>query len=197
MIKKDFLEALDEMLADITEENRKEYISYYDEMIEDKIEDGMTEEDALDEIGDIDEIADKIILEFAVGIGEDTVCTENHSIIDCTNRYRMNDGKYDFTIKIPENTALKDVKVEVTQNYKGETLFYTTLFYLSQKNEFDSQVNFSYNYDGFDYYELITAPLADNGMGIRLYLKYNDNYYMATDTANGSTAVGQSYWLSN
>ena len=157
----------------------------------------MTEEDALDEIGDIDEIADKIILEFAVGIGEDTVCTENHSIIDCTNRYRMNDGKYDFTIKIPENTALKDVKVEVTQNYKGETLFYTTLFYLSQKNEFDSQVNFSYNYDGFDYYELITAPLADNGMGIRLYLKYNDNYYMATDTANGSTAVGQSYWLSN
>ena len=96
MIKKDFLEALDEMLADIPEENRKEYISYYDEMIEDKIEDGMTEEDALDEIGDIDEIADKIILEFAVGIGEDTVCTENHSIIDCTNRYRMNDGKYDL-----------------------------------------------------------------------------------------------------
>ena len=82
---------------------------------EDKIEDGMTEEDALDEIGDIDEIADKIILEFAVGIGEDTVCTENHSIIDCTNRYRMNDGKYDFTIKIPENTALKDVKVEIGQ----------------------------------------------------------------------------------
>ena len=51
--------------------------------------------------------------------------------------------------------------------------------------------------NGFDYYELITVPLADNGMGIRLYLRYNDNYYMATDTANGSTAVGQSYWLSN
>ena len=35
---------------------------------------------------------------------------ENHSKLDCTNRYKMNDGKYNFTIKTPKRVSANDVK---------------------------------------------------------------------------------------
>ncbi len=194
MTKQEFLTALEERLNGVSENRKNEYLDYYQELLADKIEDGLTEEEAVGQL-DVNAIADGIIKEVSLGIEDGVTYVENHSVIDCTNRYKMDNGKYNFMVKVPEGTKWEDVKVEVTQGFKGEHLFYTNLMVFSNSEEWKSSVAFRYNYAGSDYYELITNRLAPNGMGIRLYLKYQDHYYMATDTAIGSTTPGQSYWL--
>lgn len=121
---------------------------------------------------------------------------ENHSIIDCTNRYKMNDGNYNFTIKLPAGTDLNDVTLEITRDYNGTNLFSDKLFYFSVPEVFGTSVTFKESYDGSDYYEFITHSFVDAGVGIKLYMRYDGISYMATDNANGSTTEGKGYWLS-
>ena len=51
MNKKDFLEALSIGLKDYSEKDRQQYIDYYSEMIDDRIEEGLSEEEAIADIG--------------------------------------------------------------------------------------------------------------------------------------------------
>lgn len=195
MTKQEFIKELSDKLGRLSKEEKSEYIEYYSEMIDDEIEDGLDEEDAVDAMGDIENIADKIMKNIPLKPDEKATYIEDHSIIDCTNRYRMNDGKFNFMIKVPDGTEWKDIIVEITKDYKGTHLFYTNLLYLNDCEDMDAYVKFSYAYDGFTYYELITEKFADDGIGIRLYLNYNGKYYMASDISNNSTIKGQSYWL--
>lgn len=121
---------------------------------------------------------------------------ENHSIIDCTNRYKMNDGNYSFTIKLPAGTDLNNVSLEITRDYNGTNLFSDKLFYFSVPGVFGTSVTLKESYGGSDYYEFITHKFVDAGVGIRLYMNYNGTNYMATDNSNGSTEKGRGYWLS-
>lgn len=121
---------------------------------------------------------------------------ENHSIIDCTNRYKMNDGKFNFTIKLPAGTDLSDVTLEITMNDKGDRLFYDNFMYFSVPGTFGTTVTFKESYDGSDYYEFITHNFVNAGVGIKLFMQYNGVRYMATDTSNGSYTEGRGYWLS-
>ncbi|MCH5297821.1 MAG: hypothetical protein J1E85_09140 [Ruminococcus sp.] len=121
---------------------------------------------------------------------------EDHSIIDCTNRYRMDDGKYNFTIKLPQGTNLYDVTLEITRNDEGSRLFYDRLFYFSVPGVFGTSVTLSYSYDGSDYYEFICHQFSTEGVGIKLFMTYDGVSYMATDAPNGSTTQGRGYWLS-
>lgn len=57
MNKKEFLEYLKRKLRSFGEENAADAISYYDEIIDDKIKDGMTEEEAVASIGSLDSVA--------------------------------------------------------------------------------------------------------------------------------------------
>ena len=61
MTKKEFLEKLGELLIEADEDNRENSIAYYDEMIEDFKEDGLTEEEAIKRIGSPDVIARSIL----------------------------------------------------------------------------------------------------------------------------------------
>lgn len=121
---------------------------------------------------------------------------ENHSIIDCTNRYKMDDGKFNFTIKVPAGTDLNDVTLEITMNDKGDRLFYDKLMYFSVPGTFGTTVTLKESYGGSDYYEFITHNFVNAGVGIKLFMGYNGVRYMATDNANGSTTEGRGYWLS-
>lgn len=121
---------------------------------------------------------------------------EDHSIIDCTNRYKTNDGKYIFTIKLPAGTDLNDVTLEITMNDKGSRLFYDELFYFSVPGVFGTTLTLKETYGGSDYYELVTHKFSTEGTGIKLFMRYNGVSYMATDNANGSTTEGRGYWLS-
>ena len=141
-----------------------------------------------------DRIADAIIREIPVE-PENVAYIEAHSVIDCTNRYRMDDGKYNFTIKLPDDVSLKDVIIEITKDYRGTRELCTNLFYLTDGDNADFAIRFENAYGGFNYYELTTDKFADTGMGIRLYLRYKDKYYMATDISNKSEVKGNGYWL--
>ena len=63
MTKNDFLMSLKHKLSGLPEEDLNERIDFYSEMIDDKIEDGINEEQAVIEIGSIDEISSQIIKE--------------------------------------------------------------------------------------------------------------------------------------
>ena len=63
MTKTEFLDALREKLAGIPAEEREERLTFYSEMIDDRMEDGVPEEDAVAGAGSVDEIAEQIFTE--------------------------------------------------------------------------------------------------------------------------------------
>lgn len=195
MSKATFIRELSDKLDRLNETDRKEYLEFFSELIDDKIEeDGAGEAAALSAM-DSDSIADAIIREIPVEPG-DTPYVEEHNVIDCTNRYRMRDGRYNFTVKLPDDVSLRDVIIEITGDYRGTRRLCTNLFYLTDGTQASFAIRQENAYDGFCYYELTTDQYADSGMGVRLYLSYRGRYYMATDTANRSQSKGNGYWLS-
>ena len=61
MNKKQFIETLRNKLSKFPQKEVEDSINFYSEMIDDKIEDGISEEDAVKEIGDIDNIVSLIV----------------------------------------------------------------------------------------------------------------------------------------
>ena len=65
MTKLKFLLLLNDKLSGLPEDDVQERLSFYSEMIEDRMEEGLSEEEAVSAIGSIDEIAAQIIAEIA------------------------------------------------------------------------------------------------------------------------------------
>lgn len=63
MTKQDFLDTLKEKISKLPYDEVEEHLSFYSEMIDDSIEDGLTEEEAVNKIGNVDKIADEILSE--------------------------------------------------------------------------------------------------------------------------------------
>ena len=63
MNKKEFIEKLREKLSKLPQKEVEDRISFYGEMIDDKIEDGVSEQEAVAEIGSVDRIASQIATE--------------------------------------------------------------------------------------------------------------------------------------
>lgn len=196
MSKETFINDLSKKLDLLSEDDRKEYLEFFSELIDDKIEeDGADESAAVSAMDSADAIADAIIRRIPVEPG-DAAYIEDHSVIDCTNRYRMKDGRYNFTVKLPDDVSLREVIIEITGDYSGSRFMCGNLFYLTDGDDADFAVRLENSYDGFNYYELTTAGFSDTGMGVRLYLNYKGKNFMATDTANRSAEKGNGYWLS-
>ena len=63
MNKLDFLFALEKKLQPLPDQERKQALEYYFEIIDDRMDCGMTEDEAVAACGDVDEIAEQIILD--------------------------------------------------------------------------------------------------------------------------------------
>lgn len=63
MDKLDFLLKLEEALSQLPEEDRKASIEYYAEQIDDRIEDGVPEKEAVESLGPIEIIAEQILMD--------------------------------------------------------------------------------------------------------------------------------------
>lgn len=63
MRKQEFLSALKMKLSGLPKQDIEERLNFYSEMIDDRMEDGRTEEEAVSEIGSVNEIAAQIIAE--------------------------------------------------------------------------------------------------------------------------------------
>ena len=61
MNKQEFIKKLKEMLSNLPEKEINERIDFYLEMIDDRIEDGLTEEQAIKDIGTVEDVAKQII----------------------------------------------------------------------------------------------------------------------------------------
>lgn len=66
MTKIDFLLELSDRLEGLNEEDREQSCQFYDEMIDDRIEEGMSEEEAVADLGSIDDIVKQIIAEIPI-----------------------------------------------------------------------------------------------------------------------------------
>ncbi len=63
MTKKEFLDALSLRLSSLPKQEVDERINFYSEMIDDRIEEGLSEEEAVLDIGSIDEISSQIAMD--------------------------------------------------------------------------------------------------------------------------------------
>ena len=63
MDKLDFLMALEEALSQLSEEDRCSSVEYYAELIEDRMEDGMSEAEAVESLGTAEKIAEQILMD--------------------------------------------------------------------------------------------------------------------------------------
>ena len=61
MNKQEFVNQLYSKLASLPKKYIEDQINFYIEMIDDRVEDGATDEEAINQIGTIDEIADEIV----------------------------------------------------------------------------------------------------------------------------------------
>lgn len=61
MDKQEFLSKLRAKLSGLPQKDLEERLSFYSEMIDDRIEEGLSEEDAVKELGTVDEVAGQII----------------------------------------------------------------------------------------------------------------------------------------
>ena len=66
MNKAEFTQQLTNSLAGLSQYDTSRSVDYYTEMIDDRVEDGMTEEDAVAALGSIDEIRSKILEEVPI-----------------------------------------------------------------------------------------------------------------------------------
>lgn len=66
MSKNEYLESLAGKLTGLPESEIRKTIDYYDEIICDRIEDGMTEDEAVHAVGSIDEIAQSVMYEQSI-----------------------------------------------------------------------------------------------------------------------------------
>ena len=61
MTKQEFLLQLNRALAGLPQEEIEERLTFYSEMIDDRMEEGVNEEDAVSMVGDVDKIVEEII----------------------------------------------------------------------------------------------------------------------------------------
>ena len=66
MNKTEFLESIKQKLNGLPEKDIQSAVEYYEEAIDDRMEDGLTEEQAISEIGTPDDIAEKIMMETSI-----------------------------------------------------------------------------------------------------------------------------------
>ncbi|MCR4740172.1 MAG: DUF1700 domain-containing protein [Lachnospiraceae bacterium] len=66
MNKQEFLTALENRLAGLSQEDINERLSFYGEMIDDRVEDGISEEEAVSMIGSVDFVVDQIMSEIPI-----------------------------------------------------------------------------------------------------------------------------------
>ncbi len=126
----------------------------------------------------------------------DTTYVENHSYVDCANYY-IDGSKYMFLIKIPIGTPLS--AVTVNEVYIGTS---QTLENIANSFSFTEKLEYQYSDSTSDCY-MYSYDMSKFGAskntwymyGIKLYYDYNGEHYMATNTANGSTAEGDGYRL--
>lgn len=65
MTKKEFIVKLRKALRGMPKEEREERLTFYEEMIDDRVEEGLTEEDAVAAVGTVDKVASQIMAEAA------------------------------------------------------------------------------------------------------------------------------------
>ncbi len=63
MNKNEFITQLQNKLSNLSQEDIQKSVDYYSEMIDDRIEDGLTEKEAVEAIGSVEEIAQQILME--------------------------------------------------------------------------------------------------------------------------------------
>ena len=64
MTKLKFILALEKRLSSLPQRDIEQHLTFYSEMIEDRVEDGLSEEEAVTQIGSVEEIAVQILAEY-------------------------------------------------------------------------------------------------------------------------------------
>lgn len=81
MRKEQFLQAIRKQISELPKQDIERFLDYYAEMIDDRMEDGLSEEDAVEAMGTVDEIVEQILADAM--ISEEKQQTEKRQTEDC------------------------------------------------------------------------------------------------------------------
>ena len=72
MNKAEFMNDLSQKLDKLTDADREEYMSFFSELIDDKIEEGLAEVSVVESLGDTEQLAEKILTSVPVQLSPET-----------------------------------------------------------------------------------------------------------------------------
>jgi uncharacterized membrane protein len=109
MNKKDFLKKLDKKLMILNDTERKDIINEYTDIIDNKISDGKTEEEAINEFGSVDVLAKEVLEAYKINTNYNESDNDNRSFIE----------ELDFWIKKGAK-ALSEFTSDVISQFKKD-----------------------------------------------------------------------------
>ena len=71
MLKTEFLDLLRARLSSLSPQEIEERLTFYSEMIDDRMEEGLSEEDAVSAVGEIDEVVEQILADASIDVQEE------------------------------------------------------------------------------------------------------------------------------
>ena len=80
MTKQEFLDELERRLAKLPKEERKERVAFYEEMINDRMEEWPTEEQAVAMVGTVDEVIQQILVDLPLAEVEEQMATPRRKL---------------------------------------------------------------------------------------------------------------------
>lgn len=112
MNKNEFLRALEKGIAGLTEEERRRTLDFFSEMVDERLEEGMSEEEAVASIGSVDEIIENVLAEVPAAPVSDKGSSEMRRIItENFSSVSINDINRDVNIHtVPEKNCCVEYK---------------------------------------------------------------------------------------
>lgn len=133
-----------------------------------------------------------VIMSVVPAFASDNPFVENHSIIDCANRYLNDEGNFVFTIKVAKGSPIDSVKIiQQMQSTTPSVSIFGGMYGLKESDYVYSDST----YDVYNYVVDQNKTYNYSYVWITLYYSYDGVNAMASDTANGSTTAGPGYYI--
>jgi uncharacterized membrane protein len=133
MTKKEFLKRLEKKLMILNDEERKDILDEYTSIINDKISDGKTEEESINDFGNIDVLVDEILKAYKINANYKEKDQDLENTINSVNGFikKMAKSLSEFTIDTVEKVKKENKNLTIELTFEIVIKIFITLLLLT------------------------------------------------------------------
>jgi hypothetical protein len=133
MTKKEFLKRLEKRLMILNDEERKDILDEYTSIINDKVSDGKTEEEAINDFGNIDVLVDEILKAYKINANYKEKDQDLENTINSVNSFikRMAKSLSEFTVDTVDKVKRENKNLTIELTFEIVIKIFITLFLLT------------------------------------------------------------------